>query len=289
MESGKDIESFVDQLLLYIRDLLLVSICNKKEQNIIQNVSADINLLRTQSSSFSAETLMYMFQIISEAKTKPGDLLQQKIFLEVLFIKLATMEELKPLSTVLDKIEGMKMMFEGNTEEVGNIIVPIHDKDTSVQIKPEIKEKPSNDDVDLSEKAIPNVNFTDIWDKTMNELLSKKKTTWALLKSARALNINDNELVIEVPKNYLIHKERLEKPEEKRIIDNCLEKVTGKKLHVKFLVSKNGYKIADDNKSNRHGVVQEGRKKLEDNIKEEPMVKKTIEFFEGSIVNVKGE
>ena len=59
---------------------------------------------------------MYMFQIITEAKTKPGDLLQQKIFLEVLFIKLATMEELKPLSTVLDKIEGMKKIFEGNTE-----------------------------------------------------------------------------------------------------------------------------------------------------------------------------
>ncbi len=290
MESGRDIEGFIDRLLLYIRDLLLVSICNNKELSIIENVSADINLLRTQSSSFSSETLMYMFQIISEAKTKPGDLLQQKIFLEVLFIKLATMEELKPLSTVLDKIEGMKKMFEGNAEEVGEI-VSMCNEDTSTQVKSEIKEKPSNNYVELSDNAISNINFTDIWDKTMNEILARKKTTWALLKNARALNIEDNELVVEVPKNYHIHKERLEKPEEKRIIDNCLEKVTGRKLHVKFIVSKNGYKIADNNnKSNRHGVVQEGRnKKLEEDIKKEPKVKKTIEFFDGSIVNVKGE
>ncbi|MHC4269052.1 MAG: DNA polymerase III subunit gamma/tau [Planctomycetota bacterium] len=289
IESGRDVEGFIDQLLLYIRDLLLVSVCNNKERDIIENVSADLNLLRKQSSSFSPETLMYMFQIISEAKTKPGDLLQQKIFLEVLFIKLATMEELRPLSTVLDKIEGMKKLFEGNVEGIGKT-VPICDKDPSVQGKPEIKEMLSDNYIDLSKKANPNVSFTDTWDKVMKEILAMKKTTWALLKNARALNIDDNEAVVEVPKNYLIHKERLEKPEEKRIIDNCLEKVTGKKLRVKFIVSKNGYKIADNNKNNKHVVVQEGRgKRLEDDIKEEPMVKKTIEFFDGSIVNVKGE
>ncbi len=288
-ENGRDINGFIDQLLLYIRDLLIVSVSNNKEQDIIENISADLNLLRKQSSSFSPETLMYMFQIISEARTKPGDSLQQKILLEVLFIKLATMEELKPLSTVLDKIEGMRKMFEGNVEAVDKI-VPISGEDTSLQIEPEIKETPSNNCVDLSEKTIPNVNVTDTWDKVMKEILTKKKTTWALLKNARALNAVGNELVVEVPNNYLIHKERLEKSEEKRIIESCLEKVTGKKLHVKFVVSKNGFKIADNTRNNKHGVVQERRsKRLEDDVKEEPMVKKTIEFFDGSIVNVKGE
>lgn len=289
IESGKDIDSFIDQLLLYIRDLLLVSVCNNKKQVIIENMSADLNLLRTQSSSFSHETLMYMFQVISDAKTKPGDLLQQKIFLEVLFIKLATMEELKPLSTVLDKIEGLKKMFDDDVDGAGKIVC-INNEDTSLQVNQEIKKKPSNYYEGLNKKVIPDINYTDIWDKVMKEILAEKKTTWALLKNATALNINDNEMVVEVPKNYLIHKERLEKPEEKRIIDYCLEKVTGKKLHVKFIVSKNGYKTADNNKNIRHRVVQEEKsKRLEDEIKEDPMVKKTIAFFDGSIVKVKGE
>ncbi len=287
MESGKDIEGFIDQLLLYIRDLLLVSVC-KKERDTIETVSGDLGLLRMQSSSFSPETLMYMFQVISEAKTKARDLLQQKIYLEVLFVKLATMEELRPLSSVLDKIEGMKKMFEGNAN-VTDKVVSISKANIPVQVKPRILEKPSNDHVVLNKKASPDIRFADTWNRVMIEILAKKKTTWALLQNARALNIDDNEAIIEVPKNYLIHKERLEKPEEKRIIDNCLEKVTGKKIQVKFIVSKNGFK-AVDNKHSGHGVVQEGKsKKLGDDIKNEPMVKKAIEFFDGSIVNIREE
>ena len=287
MESGKDIEGFIDQLLLYIRDLLLVSVC-KKERDTIETVSGDLGLLRTQSSSFSPETLMYMFQIITEAKTKTRDLLQQKIYLEVLFVKLATMEELRPLSSVLDKIEGIKKIFESNIGD-SDKIVSVRNADVTVPVNPVIPEKPSHDSVVLNKKANPDNNFTDTWKKVMIEILARKKTTWALLQNARALNIDDNEATVEVPKNYLIHKERLEKPEEKRIIDSCLEKVTGKKIRVKFIVSKNVLKVVN-NKSSSHGVVQEGRhKKLDDDIKNEPMVKKAIEFFDGSIVNIREE
>ena len=286
MESGRDIEGFIDQLLLYIRDLLLVSVC-KKERDTIETVSGDLNLLRTQSSSFSPETLMYMFQVISEAKTKTRDLLQQKIYLEVLFVKLATMEDLRPLSSVLDKIEGMKKMFDGNVEDTGKAI-SISKVDVTTPAKPEIQVKPSQDSVVLDKKASPDISLAETWNKAMIELQTKKKTTWALLKNARVLNIDDNEAIVEVPKNYLVHKERLEKPEEKRIIDSCLEKVTGKKIHVKFIVSKNGFKVVE-NKSSGHGVVQEGKSKKSDDIKNEPMVKKAIEFFDGSIVNVREE
>ena len=286
MESGRDIEGFIDQLLLYIRDLLLVSVC-KNESDTMGTVSGDLNLLRTQSSSFSPETLMYMFQVISEAKTKTRDLLQQKIYLEVLFVKLATMEELKPLSSVLDKIEGMKKIFEGNAEDTDKAI-SINKTDITAPAKPEIQATPSHESAVLDKKASPDTSCAETWNKAMLELQTKKKTTWALLKNARVLSIDGNDAIVEIPKNYLVHKERLEKPEEKRIINSCLEKVTGRKISVKIIVSKNGFQ-ATDNKSSSHGVVQEGKKKKLDDVKNEPMVKKAIEFFDGSIVNVREE
>ena len=286
MESGRDVEGFIDQLLLYIRDLLLVSVC-KNESDTMGTVSGDLNLLRTQSSSFSPETLMYMFQVISEAKTKTRDLLQQKIYLEVLFVKLATMEELKPLSSVLDKIEGMKKIFEGNAEDTDKAI-SINKTDITAPAKPEIQATPSHESAVLDKKASPDTSCAETWNKAMLELQTKKKTTWALLKNARVLSIDGNDAIVEIPKNYLVHKERLEKPEEKRIINSCLEKITGRKISVKIIVSKNGFQ-ATDNKSSSHGVVQEGKKKKLDDVKNEPMVKKAIEFFDGSIVNVREE
>jgi DNA polymerase III subunit gamma/tau len=287
IESGRDIEGFIDQLLLYIRDLLLVSVCNN-ERNTIDTLSSDLNLLRMQSSLLSPDTLMYMFQIISEAKTKTRDILQQRILLEVLFIKLATMEELKPLSTVLDKIEGMKKMFEGNVEDADKI-VPAYNENIAAPAKTVIKEEPSDDYADTNRKASHDTDFVNTWDKVMIAIQAEKKTIWALLRGARILNIDDNEAIVEFPGNCLIHKERLEKPGEKRIIEGCLEKVTGKKIHVKFTISKNGHKITN-NIDDRQGLVQERKNKgLEDNVKNEPMVKKTIEFLDGSIVNIRGE
>ena len=65
--------------------------------------------------------------------------------------------------------------------------------------------------------------------------------------------------------------------------------MTGKKIHIKFIISKNGHKITGK-KDDRYEPVKERKNRgLEDDIKNEPMVKKTIEFFDGSIVNVKGE
>jgi DNA polymerase-3 subunit gamma/tau len=197
------------------------------------------------------------------------------------------MEELRPLSSVLDKIEGMKKMFEGNVEDTDKAI-SISKADVTAPAKPGMQAKPSHDSAVLDKKASPVIGLADTWNKVMIELQTKKKTTWALLKNARVLSIDDNEAIVEVPKNYLFHKERLEKPEEKRIIDGCLEEVTGKKIHLKIIVSKNDFQVVD-NKSSGHGVVQEGKSKKSDDIKNEPMVKKAIEFFDGSIVNIREE
>jgi uncharacterized Fe-S cluster protein YjdI len=188
----------------------------------------------------------------------------------------------------LDKIEGIKKMFEGNVENVSKV-VPTYSEGVTAPTKTEIKEKPSDGYTKTNKKAISDADFVNTWDKVMVEVQAEKKTIWALLSGARVLNIDDNEAVVEFPRNYFIHKERLEKPEEKRIIEGCLEKVTGKKIQVKFTISKNGHKVTNI-KGSKHGLVQERkRKEVEDEVKNEPMVKKTIEFFDGSIVNVRGE
>jgi len=181
----------------------------------------------------------------------------------------------------------MKKIFESNVADTGKAI-SISKADVTAPAKPEIQSKPSHDSVVLDKKTSPDKSLADTWNKAMIELQTKKKTTWAVLKNARILNIDGNDAIVEIPKNYLVHKERLEKPEEKRIIDGCLEKVTGKKLSVKIVVSKNGFQ-AVDNKSSSQGVVQEGIRKKTDDIKNEPMVKKAMEFFDGSIVNVREE
>lgn len=276
-EKGKDVDGFIDQLLSYIRDLLLVSICGNGS-GLMDTISRDINLLRQQASRVSMDTLMYMIQLISETKSKVKDLLQQKILLEVTFIKLATMEDLKPLETVLNRIEYIKRTIEGdmNGEEVK---VPAHGNSGEVTRNNEVRESFSDGDFNVDESSNQGIDISDTWGKIMTEIQGKKKSVWILLRDAEVLNFTDNEIVLEFPGNYLIHKERLKKPEEKRIIEECIEKITGKKIHVRLTISKNGRKIVTKN----NGEVNMG-----DDVMNDPIVKKTKEIFGGSIVNIRG-
>jgi DNA polymerase-3 subunit gamma/tau len=275
-ENGKDVDGFIDQLLSYIRDLLLVSICNK-DSGLAETISRDINLLQKQASRLSLDTLMYMIQLISEIKSKGKDLLQQKILLEVVLIKLATMEDLKPIDAVLNRIEDIKRSFEGNVngEEVK---APDCGDSVGVARNTEIRESSSDDYIDTSESSGQDTNISNTWDKIMAEIQDKKKSVWVLLRDAELLNFADNEVVLEFPGNYLIHKERLEKPEEKRIIEACIEKVTGKKIPVRLTISKNGRRMMERNKDER----------TESDIINDPIVKRTREIFDGSIVNIRG-
>jgi len=275
-ENGKDVDGFIDQLLSYIRDLLLVSICSK-DSGLVETISRNVNLLQKQASRFSPDTLMYMIQLISETKSKVKDLLQQKILLEVVLIKLATMEDLKPIDTVLNRIEDIKRSFEGNVNG-GGVKAPDCGDSIGVARNTEIRESSSDDYIDASKRSGQDTNISNTWDKIMTEIQDKKRSVWVLLRDVELLNFTDNEVVLELPGNYLIHKERLEKPEEKRIIEACIEKVTGKKIPVRLTISKNGRRIVIKNKDEKIG----------NDVINDPIVKRTREIFDGSIVNMRG-
>jgi DNA polymerase-3 subunit gamma/tau len=275
-ENGKDVDGFIDQLLSYIRDLLLISICSKNS-DLVETISRDVNLLQKQASRFSPDTLMYMIQLISETKSKARDLLQQKILLEVVLIKLATMEDLKPLGTVLNRIEDIKRSIEGNVNG-GGVKEPDCGDSVGVVRNTEIRENASDGYTGVNKRDNQDANISDTWDKIMTEIQDKKRSVWVLLRDVEILNFADNEVVLEFPGNYLIHKERLEKPGEKRIIEACIEKITGKKIPVRLTISKNGRSIVTKNKDERIG----------NDVINDPVVKRTREIFDGSIVNIRG-
>jgi DNA polymerase-3 subunit gamma/tau len=188
------------------------------------------------------------------------------------------MEDLKPINTVLNRIEDIKRSFEGDVNG-GGVNAPDYDDSVGVARNTEIRENASDGYVGASEKSGQDIDIsTNTWDKIMTEIQDKKRSIWALLRDAELLNFADNEVLLEFPGNYRIHKERLEKPEEKRIIEACIEKITGKKIPVRLTISKNGRRIVPKNKDEKIG----------DDVINDPIVKKTREIFDGSIVNIRG-
>ncbi|MCP5004943.1 MAG: DNA polymerase III subunit gamma/tau [Planctomycetes bacterium] len=308
-DSGKNVEGFVDQLLFYIRDLLLVSISSSNHA-LVDTTARNMDLLKKQASTLSPDSLMYMIQLLSEANNKAKDLLHQKILLEVAFVKLATMDDLKPLDTVLDRIQDMKALLDtgGNDMASGASIsgetISVPKKDIVKNIVPLSKSSSQESSVNpgnkvdhtsirnqdipgggLSEEGLSgDVNLDSTWNKVLSELQQRKKTLWALLRSSRLLSISSNEATVGLPANYLIHKKRLEKSEEKQLIEKSLEKVVGNIVQVRLTISQNGRRMETTEDDSVMTRVHNGSKEA---IMKEPIVKKTTDILNGSIVNIR--
>ncbi len=300
-DEGKSVEGFIEQLLFYIRDLLLVSI-SSDNHNLIDTTARDTDRLKKQASSLTPDSFMYMIQMLSEANNRTKDFLYHKILLEVAFIKLATMEDLKPLDTVLDRIESMKQLFEID----GNVTTSETAIPESRATKPETGaaknevslnelpgETPLNSAGESEDRGSVqgrdmsrNLSLESVWNKALSEIQKRKKTLWALLKEARLLTIKGNEATLELPANYLIHKKRVEKQEEKQLIEKCLEHVVGNIVQVRLTISQNGRRM-DAESTGDESPTNKGQRGSKEAIMNEPIVKKTTDILNGSIVNIR--
>ncbi len=97
---GIDLLDFIDQLSEYVRDVLVAKYCDPGDE-LLAGAVADENTLRSQADLFSAEQLLYMLQILREARLRARRDTTGKLAFEIAVIKLSRLEDLVALSEAL--------------------------------------------------------------------------------------------------------------------------------------------------------------------------------------------
>ncbi|MEP9412498.1 MAG: DNA polymerase III subunit gamma/tau [Candidatus Brocadia sp.] len=282
LAEGKTSGEFIDQLLSYIRDILIFSSCGQEAKWIELNAS----FAQRYGKSFSCDTLMYMVQILSDAKMRTTDSLLQRILLEMAVIKLCRMESVGSLNEIVEKIallEDRLAHCKSELVEKSEEIAPAQKSVTQqIALEPASEEyhataTKGNDFDDLQDGK-------SVWEKVLFAIQSKKKSTWALLKEGRLVWFKDGEMTIEFPGNCSFHKEKLDQTEEKRLIEQCAKEVVQGDVRLKLVVAKNG------SQEKRNVNVFSGHNPSDpqsvDPVFSEPTVKKALDLFGGHVVKV---
>lgn len=282
LTEGKTSGEFIDQLLSCVRDLLVFSSCGQEATWIEMNAS----FVQRYVKSFSCDTLMYMVQILSDAKMRTTDSLLQRIFLEMAVIKLCRMESVGSLNEIVEKIALLEdQLAQRKSEPIGKneAIVPAQKSVTQQMVLEPASEgyhttaTKGNDFEDLQDGK-------SVWEKVLLSIQSKKKSTWALLKEGRLIGFKDGEITIEFPGNCSFHKEKLDQTEEKRFIEQCANEVVQGDVRLKLVVSKNG--SPEKRKSNVFSGHNSSETQSGGPVFSEPAVKKTLDLFGGHVVKV---
>ena len=107
LQDGKDSENLLAQLIDHVRSLLLLSVCGP-DRALLDETLEDIQELDRQRTRFSAETLLYISQVLWDTLRKVKDSAQSRVPIELALIKLAESDGLQPLAEVLRRLQALE-------------------------------------------------------------------------------------------------------------------------------------------------------------------------------------
>lgn len=300
MGKGADVLDLLDQLTDYFRDLMVVAAC-KGDIELVKNKVSDAETVLRQSKLFPAETLIYMIQVLSEARRRVREGLDARLVGEMMLVRLAGVGDLKPLSEILRKLDAMEAAApRGNpaiAPPAGRVSAPSPRAYDSAQKKttepavaeavpPPAESEPAPEAAPKPPPAhAPGAAPLDLggmkrqWGEVVNRLKSRKRSLGYFLSEGQVESVGDDCVMVGFAPKCGTHRKMLEDRENKDLLEQCIAEVYGQRFQVKFSTlaerSEAPVEGPPPRRANPHEVLEK-----------EPMVKKAVEMFGGRIVRV---
>lgn len=256
VEDGLDLNVWVLDLLNYLRDLLFVS--TDAYEGLIDAPDALIKDMKNQASKTNYAQITKMLEAFMQAESELESTSVVSLPVELAIVKLTRPQPNDSMMYAPDTFDiddsknyvGSESNKNGAADENG---------------EKEEKEEKVNDDIlktskskQANKKTKKSNNSTttnfDIstflvkWPAIIKETVQYNNSIHALLKACDPVVIKGKTLVLEV--GYAFHKDRLEAPKNRSLVEKVIEEIFGNNLNIKCEVSdakKNAKKLTDRN------------------------------------------
>ncbi|NLM03992.1 MAG: DNA polymerase III subunit gamma/tau [Clostridiales bacterium] len=293
---GKEIQQLIKDLINHFRSLMMIKLDVQLED--MSNLSEEIlNKYREQAKLFSSERITNIIYKLSDIETRAKYSEQPRILLEVGIISLCQEDELTTLEVLADKVKALESRING-----GNIHIPESEgvKKSIENIK-EVLDKPikkteekddvnivnmkNKEDIDtleerdnlsvkenIEEKEIIKSNPLDFkkiesnWEEIRDYMKKDKKASIeALLKEGTLEEMRKDVLIISFKDGYGFHRETIDQPRNKEYIIDVIEKITGQKVKISFVME---YELGKSEENKEDTEIKEVVEKLQETVPE---------------------
>ncbi len=270
IQSGKDINQFIKDLIYHFRNLLIV----KTSRNPVDLIDIDeetITMYVEQSKNMSLDFILKALDILNKSENQAKWATQPRIILEMATIKLVNLEARESLEDRVKKLETMISSGEiGSYKEVEtkDDIKTRKSKEPIKESKEELEPEPVQIVDDGKELSFETIKGE--WQKVLKIIKDKKINVYALLMEGILISYANNNLNIGYKEGFGFHKEAIAKPENKEFVEKIVSSYFNKNININF--SMNDEQVTDE---------KEEKKEDEDTIQE------VIDFFGEDIVEIK--
>lgn len=242
IDDGKDPGVFLVNLIEHFRNLMVAKV-SKADTKLVDLPQEVCDRLFKQSQSLSLEEIFTAFNILVTTQEMAKRLDSQRIPLEISLVRLAYSKAVSsvPVGEKL-KIPAPKNKEQAVLEETVKDDVPVQ----------ALRESISLDQV------------KSVWSNIVNNLASIKMSVSTYLSEGEPTKVQGNMLTVAFPKNYSLHKESLDKKENKALIEKTASELCNAELRINFIL-----------------VAQA---KHEQDAHSNPFIKSALDMFGGRVV-----
>lgn len=293
MRQGYDPEKFTDDLLHYVRDILLVLTAPNLDETK-QRLAVDDKLKKTVNW-FTEDAIFAMMEEINRVRGQMKLTNQPRILLELLLVKLTRISSTEEsvdsgeLTKLLDRVERLEQKIARLTKDA---------KEGSPQSEPKADNSPKRDAPkrsmqstaqvqklqSLHEQANPRAlrDLKNKWSHILDEVKSKKITVHAWLVDGEPVAVTEQHVVLAF-KN-LIHRETTEKPAHKQLIEEVIEQVMHTSLTLVTCMQNEWQRLVSESaEQEQAAAVEDGSVGRE----EDDHVRQALELFGEDLVEIK--
>ncbi|WP_392485915.1 DNA polymerase III subunit gamma/tau [Haloimpatiens sp. FM7315] len=249
--SGKEMYYFTKDLIMHMRNLMLVKI-SKIPEEVLDMSKENMLLLKSQGEKLRTEEIMRYIRILQEAEEQSKWSKQSRIYIELAIIKMCKIEYDTSKEILLARISKLENIIKhGAINSLANNIntdtlVNLKEEDNKGQnnngTKDKIKEKVYEEEVleELNENSKLTLDYVK---KCWNDILElfkarRKMVLYASIVTGRVVECKKGIVKIRYDKKYSFNKERLEKEDNRKFVEGVFSEVLKEKVKIKYLIDR---------------------------------------------------
>ena len=244
--AGKDIHLFIKDLITHFRNLLMIKVTNNPEEVLDMSLE-NISLVKEQGSRIRVEEIMRDIRILQEAENNAKLSKQARLYLELAIIKMCKIEYDTSNEVVLARVNKIEEALRSGKIQVttsnggveqNNIPhtiakAPAAHNTKMVHTEPQIEANVN------SKTKIGDVQRA--WKDILETFKSRRAMViYASMLTGKPIACNNGILTIKYDEQYDFNKQRLEKAENIKVVNEVVSEVMRENIKVKFVVENTG-------------------------------------------------
>lgn len=239
--SGKDIYGFIREVIIHLRNLLMVKVSQNPEETLDMS-EENINLLKEQAPKIMVEEIMRDIRILQDAEEQSKWAKQSRIFLELAVIKMCRIEYDTSKEVILARLNKIEDMVKNRGTVLQSQSTPKESVNKrKIEENSIRKEKPEESkSVILEENSNSKLTLGDVkksWKDILETFKSRRHMVlFAALTTGEIVNCKNGIITIKYGKDYAFNKKRLEKSENKKIVEDIFSEIFKERVYIKYQI-----------------------------------------------------